>query len=121
LLVLLAGVREVMTYFGLQASADDALAEAFSISAWLMIYAAALLAVGFWKRAAFVRWQGLVLLVFTIGKVFLYDVHSLSSGYRILSFFGLGVVLMTVSFAYQKDWLGLKDPTVDNAADEATP
>jgi uncharacterized membrane protein len=121
LLVVLAGVREVMTYFNLQASADDALAEAFSISAWLMIYAAALLAVGFWKRTAFVRWQGLVLLVFTIGKVFLYDVHSLSSGYRILSFFGLGVVLMTVSFAYQKDWLGLKDPTADNAADEATP
>ncbi len=119
LVLLLAGVREVTTYFGLQASGDDALAEAFSISAWLMIYAAALLAAGFWKRLAFVRWQGLVLLVFTIGKVFLYDVHSLSSGYRILSFFGLGVVLMTVSFAYQKDWLGLKDPGADRPVDEA--
>ena len=69
----------------------------------------ALLAIGFWKRIAFIRWQALVLLLFTICKVFLYDIGSLSAGYRVVSFFGLGAVLMAVSFAYQKDWLALKD------------
>ena len=93
----------------MRADGDAGLAEAFSISAWMMMYAAALLAAGFWKRKSFVRWQGLILMVFTIGKVFLYDMHSLSSGYRILSFFALGIVLMVVSFAYQKDWLNLRD------------
>ena len=108
LLVLTAGVREIMLFFS--ASAGDAgLAESATVSGWLMVYAAALLAVGFWKRLAFIRWQGLILIVFTIVKVFLYDMRNLSSVYRVLSFIGLGVLLMGVSFAYQKDWLGLRD------------
>jgi uncharacterized membrane protein len=87
---------------------DDSIALEFTFSAFMMLHGAALLAVGFWKRTAFVRWQGLVLLVATIGKVFLYDMRSLSQGYRVLSFIGLGALLMAVSFVYQKDWLGLK-------------
>jgi uncharacterized membrane protein len=117
LLAVLTGVHEIVSYFGVNAAGEAGLAEAFTISAWLMLYAAGLLAAGFWRRMAFVRWQGLGLLVFTIGKVFLYDVRSLGSIYRILSFFGLGVVLMTVSFAYQKDWLGLRE--TGDEADEA--
>ncbi len=30
-------------------------------------------------------------------------------GYRVLSFLALGVLLLTVSFAYQKDWLALRE------------
>lgn len=104
LLAVLAGVREIGTYWGV----DAELAEALSISGFLMLYGAALLAAGFWRRMAFVRWQGLVLLAFTIFKVFLYDMRSLSAGYRVLSFIGLGALLMAVSFAYQKDWIGLR-------------
>ena len=74
-----------------------------------MLYGAILLAAGFWRRAAFVRWQALILLIFTILKVFLSDVSGLSQGYRVASFLGLGALLMAVSFAYQKDWLGLKN------------
>jgi len=73
---------------------------------------------------AFVRWQGLALLVFTIGKVFLYDMHTLSSGYRILSVFGLGALLMVVSFAYQKDWLRLREDSIEpdsTVPDEVAP
>jgi uncharacterized membrane protein len=81
------------------------------MSAFLMLYGAALLALGFWKRSAFVRWQALLLLVFTIGKTFLYDLRNLSQGYRVLSFLGLGALLMAISFAYQKDWLALRLPT----------
>jgi uncharacterized membrane protein len=104
LLALLACVREISDYWG----ADEGLARALSISGFLMVYGAGLLAAGFWRRRAFVRWQGLALLVFTIVKVFGYDMRSLSSGYRVMSFLALGALLMAVSFAYQKDWLVLR-------------
>jgi len=83
------------------------LAQHFSFSAIWLLYGAGLMAVGFWKQSAFLRWQALVLMALTIGKVFLYDMKALDQGYRILSFIGLGVVLLAVSFAYQRDWLKL--------------
>jgi uncharacterized membrane protein len=33
---------------------------------------------------------------------------ELSSGLRILSFIGLGALLLAVSFVYQRDWLNLR-------------
>jgi uncharacterized membrane protein len=33
---------------------------------------------------------------------------ALSQGYRILSFLGLGALLLAVSFVYQRDWLELR-------------
>jgi uncharacterized membrane protein len=35
-------------------------------------------------------------------------VSELSQGYSILSFLGLGALLLGVSFIYQRDWLHLK-------------
>jgi len=72
-----------------------------------MAYGAMLMVVGFWRRSAFVRWQALVLIAFTIGKVFLYDVSELDRGYRIVSFIVLGALLLAISFVYQRDWLRL--------------
>jgi uncharacterized membrane protein len=80
----------------------------FTYSALFMIFGAIQLAVGFWRRSAFLRWQALVLLAFSIGKVFIVDVSELSQGYRIVSFLGLGALLLAVSFVYQKDWLSLR-------------
>jgi uncharacterized membrane protein len=80
----------------------------FTYSVWFMVYGAILLGVGFWRRSAFLRWQALALLSATIIKVFLYDMSTLSQGYRILSFLGLGAVLFAVSFVYQRDWLKLR-------------
>ena len=79
----------------------------FTYSALWMAYGAMLMTVGFWRRSAFVRWQALVLIAFTIGKVFLYDVSELDRGYRILSFIVLGALLLAISFVYQRDWLKL--------------
>jgi len=78
-----------------------------SFSAIWLAYGAALMIYGFWKMSSFVRWQALVLIAFTVGKVFLYDVSELQQGYRIVSFIALGVVLMVLSYAYQRDWLKL--------------
>ncbi len=89
-------------------AADRQMAERFSYSAWFLLAGAALLVVGFRRRSALLRWQGLVLLAVTICKVFLLDTSTLSQGYRIVSFLALGALLLAVSFAYQRDWLHLR-------------
>jgi len=37
----------------------------------------------------------------------------------VLSFLGLGALLMAVSFAYQKDWLSLREPARSVSGDNA--
>ena len=83
------------------------IARDFTYSALWMGYGAILMVIGFWRRSAFVRWQGLLLIAATIVKVFVYDVSQLDRGYRILSFIVLGVLLLAISFVYQRDWLQL--------------
>ena len=83
------------------------IAEDFTYSALWMAYGALLMVIGFWRKSAFFRWQALFLIAATIVKVFIYDVSQLDRGYRILSFMILGVLLLAVSFVYQKDWLKL--------------
>jgi uncharacterized membrane protein len=80
----------------------------FTYSAWFMAFGAALLAIGFARRSAFLRWHALVLIAVTVGKVFLLDISELSQGFRIVSFLGLGALLLGVSFVYQRDWLNLR-------------
>ncbi|HEV2710140.1 MAG TPA: DUF2339 domain-containing protein [Edaphobacter sp.] len=114
LVAIVACVRELNTVWGQTLvnsgiHSEAELQKALAISAFLMIYGAVLLTAGFWKRSAFIRWQALLLIVFTIAKTFVYDMRSLSQGYRVVSFLGLGALLMAVSFAYQKDWLSLRD------------
>ena len=83
------------------------LAEDFTYSALWMAYGAMLMVIGFWRRSSFVRWQALLLIAVTIVKVFVYDVSQLDKGYRIVSFIVLGILLLTISFVYQRDWLKL--------------
>jgi len=91
------------------------LARRFSYSLIWLAYGAALMLFGFKRRSAFVRWQALVLIAVTIGKVFLYDVSELQQGYRILSFIALGAVLMGISYVYHRDWLKLTPQTEANS------
>ncbi len=112
LLLLIAICLEIHAYWSgigtSLATRGSSIDEQFSYSAWLMLLGAALLVAGFWRKSAFLRWQALALLAISIGKVFLFDTRQLSQGYRILSFLGLGMLLLAVSFAYQRDWLGLR-------------
>jgi uncharacterized membrane protein len=103
LVALVAGVCEIETFWQPAVStysAESSLQTALSISGFFMLYGAGLLAVGFWKHSPFLRWQALILLLVAILKTFLYDVRSLSQGYRVASFLGLGVLLLGVSFFY---------------------
>jgi uncharacterized membrane protein len=74
-----------------------------------MAYGAMLMVVGFWRRSAFVRWLALFLIAVTTVKVFIYDTSQLDRQYRILSFIVLGILLLAISFVYQRDWLKLSD------------
>jgi len=116
LLALIALTLEASDYFDRQmlsgarlASSyrDLTLARDFSYSAIWLIYGAILMTIGFRRRSAFVRWQSLILIAFTICKVFLFDVSQLGGSYRIVSFIALGAVLLGISFIYQRDWLRL--------------
>ncbi len=97
------------------------LARDFTYSALWMTYGSGLLVVGFRRRTAFLRWQALLLIAFTVIKVFIYDVAELEKGYRILSFIILGVLLLGISFAYQKDWLRLSAKPAGEGAKEKEP
>ena len=83
----------------------------FTYSTLWMAYGAILMVVGFWRRSAFVRWLALFLIAATIVKVFAYDTSQLDRVYRILSFIVLGILLLAISFVYQRDWLKLSSKT----------
>jgi uncharacterized membrane protein len=61
-----------------------------------------LLGLGVSKSRSALRWASLVLLLLTIGKVFLLDLGHLSGLYRAASVFGLGLSLLLVSILYQR-------------------
>ena len=133
LLALIALTREANDYFSrhiselyqqrnmYEASRQLEIARDFSFSAIWIIYGAALMIVGFWKRSAFIRWQAMVLVAVTIGKVFLYDSRELQQIYRILSFIALGVMLMAISYAYHRDWFKLSPRKTSGAEQETVP
>jgi hypothetical protein len=69
--------------------------------AWAL-FAFVLLAVGFKINNAGTRYAGMGLLIATLLKLFLHDLWRLGGLYRIGSLIGLAVVLMLVSFIYQR-------------------
>lgn len=69
--------------------------------AWAL-FAFGLLAIGFRIGQAPARYAGMGLLVATILKLFLHDLWRLGGLYRIGSLVGLAVVLIVVSFLYQR-------------------
>jgi len=105
-LALWALTFEIQTYFELAAStggeAYNGLAEGLAISLLWTIYAVALLGFGVRQGQAALRWQALALFGITTVKVFFSDTASLQGFYRIGSAVALGVVLLVVSFVYQR-------------------
>lgn len=72
------------------------------LSIFWLIYGVILLIIGFIRRHKEIRLGGIILVVLSILKLFLYDLWSLGTLYRIISSITLGVVLLLISFAYQK-------------------
>jgi uncharacterized membrane protein len=70
-------------------------------SVWLL-YSVSLMVAGLWRRAQGLRIMAIVLFGITILKIFIYDLSFLETLYRIFSFVGLGVILLGVSYLYQR-------------------
>lgn len=58
--------------------------------------------VGLRRNARSLRLAGFALLSLTVGKVFLYDLATLASIYRVVSLVVLGLLLLTAAFSYQR-------------------
>jgi uncharacterized membrane protein len=135
LVLIWAATLEIDRYFEARALASGrtgAEAAAFArnkqvaISVVWSLYAVACVAAGFALRAAGLRYFGLALFALTVVKVMLVDLGSVQAGYRILSFLGLGLLLLGTSVLYGKlspILLGesersetARDPSADDAA-----
>ena len=59
--------------------------------------------IGFKLAYRWIRYFGLGLSLFALGKLFLFDFTiGVSVGYKIISYFGFGIVLLIISYVYQK-------------------
>ncbi len=95
---------ELWDHFGSHAGLgiDSGLAQHLALSLLWTAYASGLIALGVRRESALLRWQALVLFGLVVVKVFVYDSSYLERFYRIISFFILGLVLLVVSFLYQR-------------------
>ncbi|MBH8602773.1 DUF2339 domain-containing protein [Thermoactinomyces sp. CICC 10522] len=73
---------------------------ALSIS-WIF-YSLLLMLTGIWRKWAWLRWSAISLFGLSILKIFLFDLSSIETLYRIVSFMALGVILLAVSYLYQR-------------------
>ena len=71
------------------------------ISIIYVVTALAWIVFGFMRRYSFIRRFGLGLAIMSVLKLFLLDLAGLAQGYRIISYFTLGVTLLAISFVYQ--------------------
>jgi uncharacterized membrane protein len=103
LLALLFVSVELWQHFGTSAPhAVRGSARQLSLSIFWSIYALGGLSVGMWRRNRPVRLFAMGLLYLAIGKVFIFDLSFLQQPYRIVSFFGLGLILLLVSLLYTR-------------------
>jgi uncharacterized membrane protein len=95
--VLIVDTIGVTAYGGATRQAGQTWLSAF----WTVTGLGAVIA-GLVRRSADLRLAGLALLAVAIGKVWTYDLAELDELSRVLSFVGLGILLLVGAFAYQR-------------------
>jgi hypothetical protein len=81
---------------------DPRLAKQVAFSIFWSVFAVSAVVAGFRFRTAGLRYFGLGLFAVTLLKVVLLDMSQVQTGYRVLSFLGLGLLLMGTSVLYGK-------------------
>ncbi|MEO0963645.1 MAG: DUF2339 domain-containing protein [Planctomycetota bacterium] len=81
---------------------DVGQAESYAYSAVWVGLGLTLLVAGLWRRAAWLRYGSLAVMLIAVGKVFLVDAATLEGLLRVLSFFGLGLSLLALGYVYQR-------------------
>ena len=77
-------------------------ARQLSLSIIWTLYAFAMIGIGIIRKAALLRILGILLTGIAVSKVFLFDLSELRTISRIVSFVVLGLILLTVSFFYNR-------------------
>jgi uncharacterized membrane protein len=77
-------------------------AEVYTYSAVWLVCGVALLFVAVLRKDLAMRVASLVLMLLTVGKVFLYDASELKGLWRVVSFLGLGLCLLALSWFYSR-------------------
>ncbi len=85
-------------------------AEIYAYSLAWLIFGMILLMLGTAQKDKMIRVASLVIMILTVGKVFVYDAKELQGLYRVISFFGLGLSLMGLSWFYSKYVFGEQEP-----------
>jgi uncharacterized membrane protein len=77
-------------------------AELYTYSLVWLVYALALLGLGYVTGRRALRHASMLVILATVGKVFLIDMAGLTGLYRVLSFLGLGLALVGIGYFYQR-------------------
>ena len=107
-LVYLASVAIVDTV-GVTDSGDSRQAGQVLLSAFWTLTGLGAVVYGLLRDAKRLRLGGLALLALAITKVYTYDMAELDEISRVLSFVGLGLLLLVGAFAYQRIQIGVGD------------
>jgi len=67
-----------------------------------LVLAIAYIMYGFARKYVWIRRLGLGLVLFSTGKLFLFDLSFLSKGSKIFAYFSFGLLLLAISFIYQQ-------------------
>jgi hypothetical protein len=89
-----------LNYYGTEMPNWQFLANMYMSIAWA-VYGIALMIVGFWKHIKTLRFAALGLFAILLVKVFIMDMSTVKSVYRIAAFLATGITLVAVSYLYQ--------------------
>jgi len=94
---------EIHSFWDLRSDSSQAyLYEQVMLSLGWGLYGSLLIALGMKRAYAPVRYIGMTILAVTILKVFFYDLWELGGIYRVVGFITFGILLVLVSYLYQK-------------------
>jgi hypothetical protein len=99
------GSLEIDRFFAPEAqrmTANAAMARQTALSIYWGLYAITMVAVGFAWRSALCRYAGLALLAIALVKVLTVDMAEVRYVYRVLSFLGVGLLLVATSVGYSR-------------------
>lgn len=80
----------------------DQTAQGAAVSIWWGVFAAVLLVLGFARRVPAVRHVGLGMLGVATAKAVIVDLNEVSPEWRVVSFLGLGLMMLAVAVAYAR-------------------
>ncbi|MDA3899616.1 MAG: DUF2339 domain-containing protein [Spirochaetes bacterium] len=73
-----------------------------TLSIIVLLFSLGAVTYGFIRNYRFIRIMGLGLVIVSLAKFFIIDLSGLETGYKIIAYFSYGLILISISFIYQK-------------------